>query len=81
MGTRGGETQDTENTGLTKVEYVTNKSTLNHGFDLIGWWTIIPLTYYMDPIQKIANGHNSHLQFPVCECFKSLMGNHPTKIL
>ncbi len=35
---------------------------LLYGSGLIGWWTIIPLTYYSHSIENIANGICVQLQ-------------------
>ncbi len=35
---------------------------LLYGSDLMGWWTIIPLTYYSHSTEYIASGICVHLQ-------------------
>ncbi len=44
-----------------QVGYVSTCRLL-YGSGLIGWWTIIPLTYYSHSIEYIANGICVHLQ-------------------
>ncbi len=44
-----------------QVEYV-SICRLLYGSGLIGWWTIIPLTYYSHSTEYIASGICVHLQ-------------------
>ncbi len=59
-----------------QVGYVSTCRLL-YGSDLIGWWTIIPLTYYSHSIEYIASGICVHLQIIVWFRFNRLVDNHP----
>ncbi len=54
---------------------------LLYGSGLMGWWTIIPLTYYSHSTEYIASGICVHLQIIKWFRFNGLVDNHPTNLL
>ncbi len=50
---------------------------LLYGSGLMGWWTIIPLTYYSHSTEYIASGICVHLQIIKWFRFNGLVDNHP----